>query len=530
MGEKRKAGEPPLEGETFVFTGTFSVGREEMQARARMLGGRVTTAPSSKTTFFVVGRDPGETKVKRARSLGVKMIEEGEFMKMVSVDREGSGTYDMRGAGGRGDKTPWVEKYRPKSLREFVGHKVQIEALRKVMDGSAQERAVVLYGPSGTGKTLSVYLLAKELGITIIEVNSAQQRSKGLVKEMRELSGQGLSRRVLLVDEVDQMSMQDRGGIAELAILARESKIPVVFTANDKNDQKMRSLAFREIVFPKVDQRNALMFVKRMLQSEGITIPDGVLIQILIKCNNDLRYVTNTLQYLSKKGEISDEDIRAIAKSGTEESPFDLTREIFREETAAKKMDVFFRDPSIVPLMVFENYRGAKMTLGEAAGSADLLSFSDVVEKRIRQESEWTLLPSQGVFVVASIMNKRLSSRIEFTSVLGNLSKTKKNSGILRKVQAHCKTGGIFGASFHVFIEKMARKLFAGDTSWAVDVLAKMRMDKADIDVLMELFASGVSIPSKTKARFTREYKSLNIRCFPVCNENTEAAVQREGP
>ena len=58
--------------------------------------------------------------------------------------------------------------------------------------------------------------------------------------------------------------------------------------------------------------------------------------------------------------------------------------------------------------MVFENYRGAKMTLGEAADAADLLSLSDVTEKRIRQESEWTLLPVQGVFVIAAIMGKRL--------------------------------------------------------------------------------------------------------------------------
>ena len=62
-----------------------------------------------------------------------------------------------------------------------------------------------------------------------------------------------------------------------------------------------------------------------------------------------------------------------------------------------------------------------------------------------------------------------------------------------------------------MFIKKVARKLSGGNVSWVVEALTRMRVNKADMDALMEMFPTDVFIPSKTKAKFTREYKSLNM-------------------
>lgn len=75
----------PLSGKTFVLTGTMeSLSRDEAKARIKSLGGEVTGSVSSKTDFVVVGADPGSTKYEKARELGVKIIEEKEFLNILS--------------------------------------------------------------------------------------------------------------------------------------------------------------------------------------------------------------------------------------------------------------------------------------------------------------------------------------------------------------------------------------------------------------------------------------------------------------
>jgi DNA ligase (NAD+) len=68
-----------LAGRTVVLTGTLStMTREEATAAIERLGGRVTGSVSRKTSFVVVGADPG-SKADRARALGIEMLDEAAF-------------------------------------------------------------------------------------------------------------------------------------------------------------------------------------------------------------------------------------------------------------------------------------------------------------------------------------------------------------------------------------------------------------------------------------------------------------------
>ena len=70
-----------LAGLTFVFTGVLtSIGREEGQSLVKQYGGKVTGAPSKKTSYVVIGSEAGPKKLETIRTLGIKTInEEGLF-------------------------------------------------------------------------------------------------------------------------------------------------------------------------------------------------------------------------------------------------------------------------------------------------------------------------------------------------------------------------------------------------------------------------------------------------------------------
>jgi DNA ligase (NAD+) len=72
-----------LKGKSFVLTGTLeNYSRDKASEIIESLGGRVTSSVSKKTSFVLAGADPG-SKLDKAKSLGVKIIDEKEFEKLI---------------------------------------------------------------------------------------------------------------------------------------------------------------------------------------------------------------------------------------------------------------------------------------------------------------------------------------------------------------------------------------------------------------------------------------------------------------
>jgi DNA ligase (NAD+) len=85
--EPQKAAETSgqLDGHGFVITGTLQgIEREDAAEKIRSLGGTFQSSVGKTTTYLVVGDNPGESKIAKAKKLGTKRIDEAELLNILS--------------------------------------------------------------------------------------------------------------------------------------------------------------------------------------------------------------------------------------------------------------------------------------------------------------------------------------------------------------------------------------------------------------------------------------------------------------
>ena len=75
-----------LEGMTVVISGNFSISRDAMKELIVAHGGKSSGSVSGKTTYLLAGEKAGPEKLKKAESLGVKVISENEFMEIIGEE------------------------------------------------------------------------------------------------------------------------------------------------------------------------------------------------------------------------------------------------------------------------------------------------------------------------------------------------------------------------------------------------------------------------------------------------------------
>ena len=85
--EAARPEELPLAGKEFVITGRLeALSRQEAEARVKALGGTAKSDVTQKTTYLVVGAEPG-SKLARAQALGTKLLTEEELLRLLEGDR-----------------------------------------------------------------------------------------------------------------------------------------------------------------------------------------------------------------------------------------------------------------------------------------------------------------------------------------------------------------------------------------------------------------------------------------------------------
>lgn len=95
--EEQQPGSDLLSGKTIVISGTFDYySREELKEMIERNGGKNGSSVSSRTDFLLAGKNIGPSKLEKAKSLGIKFLNETEFLEMIGVplpDKTENGEY-----------------------------------------------------------------------------------------------------------------------------------------------------------------------------------------------------------------------------------------------------------------------------------------------------------------------------------------------------------------------------------------------------------------------------------------------------
>ena len=173
-------------------------------------------------------------------------------------------------------------------------------------------RACLISGDPGIGKTTVVRLIAKLKGYRTYELNASDQRNKliisnklGFLLDNKTLNhGQIESKNLIIMDEVDGMGgNEDRGGIAALIDVIKRTKVPIVCIANDKQNQKLRSLVNHcyDLKFNKPDKRHIVNRLQDICRKENVTVQSNALEYLCENVGNDIRQCINFLEFWFRK-------------------------------------------------------------------------------------------------------------------------------------------------------------------------------------------------------------------------------------
>ncbi|XP_014681695.1 PREDICTED: replication factor C subunit 1-like isoform X2 [Priapulus caudatus] len=240
-------GENCLEGLTFVISGVLdSLERDTAKELVERHGGKVTTSVSGRTSYIVLGEEPGESKLAKAQKCGTKQLDEDGLLDLIRTLPAKRSKYEhspspkpkvevskpssrailpnksqqsssqechsqsQPSSSQSASSLLWVDKYKPKKLSEIVGQSGDKSNVKKLVnwlknwhknhlsgapkkaawgrfgasDDGSSFKAALLSGPPGVGKTTAATLICKELGFNYVERNASDTRSKKLLKEV----------------------------------------------------------------------------------------------------------------------------------------------------------------------------------------------------------------------------------------------------------------------------------------------------------------------------------------------------------
>jgi replication factor C large subunit len=304
---------------------------------------------------------------------------------------------------------PLIEKYRAKTFDEIKGQDTAIEEIKLFFKTFPRKKALILNGPTGTGKTSIVIALANEFDLEIFELNASDLRNRiGLESVLKPATNQNSlfkKGKIILMDEADGITTSDRGGLPELVALIEKSNFPILITANDIWQRKFSLLRqkCKMINLKELKESAIVEILNDVIKKENKYLKKDMINLIAKKSKGDVRSALNDLQSVINLGE--EEFIHEISEREKPESVFDVLKKLFQTPTNKGTINIFDNLPmeiNEIALWIEENipseYKGLAL-----AKAYDYLSKADLFKGRIYRHQYWRFLVYQNFFLSAGI-------------------------------------------------------------------------------------------------------------------------------
>jgi len=289
----------------------------------------------------------------------------------------------------------WTEKHAPQNWDDFIGNSAALERVKQwalAWQNGKPQKPLLLYGPVGNGKTTLALLCARMMNWQLFEMNASDFRTKELVQRFAGSASQGASLfgtlRLILLDEVDGLQAQDKGGAEAIASLLKESRNPVILTANDiyANKKLVLLRANCELVkMERVHSAQIASLLKKICNAEKIEFEDAAIELLAKRSSGDVRAAILDLQTLAMRGKITISAVEQLSYREREENIFTVLAMIMRAKTFAEVRSARSRadvDDEMLSAWISENIP-LQFDALDTANAMNYISLGDVFEGRI---------------------------------------------------------------------------------------------------------------------------------------------------
>ena len=332
--------------------------------------------------------------------------------------------------------TLWVNKYRPTSLNQIIGHKLQIKKIKEWLNSlklKQKNNAIIISGNHGIGKTLTVKLILEEAGYIVRIINPSEIKDFRNLDDFDEYYHQENSiisklnfykdknnKIALIFDETENISLTSEKKYI-MDIYKENNKtnsFPLVFISNNQHSKLLNDLKknCEEISFHSPSSLEIKSLITSISTQEKFLIEDkeDIYESIINFSQFDIRRLINILQELSFHHKsintlsTLDEFFEKSRKKNIDVGLYEATEKILNKYLDYENIFKLYESEKVLlPLMIHEHY--IKKVLNKSKQSwnkiiyslvkiSDSISRGDNIETSIYTDQNWYLQNIHGFY------------------------------------------------------------------------------------------------------------------------------------